>query len=202
MEYEQLKAVAETIAMPEDMKHRIIGNCRAQTMNSGKETVMKKVHFRKLAVIAAVLVVCLSLTVAAMAVPSTRKGFFRDVTDWRGAVVGTSYEQATDEIDMTVTVNGEELTVRANFSIPQEFPYREAEKLGIAAYRIVDANRRAVKEGAAESTKVANGQAAILIPTEGIDSGDYKLIVTAFVAEKKADQPLNLNGYWECNFTK
>ena len=163
---------------------------------------MKKIHFRKLAVIAAVLVVCLSLTVAAMAVPSTRKGFFRDITDWRGAVVGTSYEQATDEINMSVTVNGNELAVRATFSIPQEFPYRAAEKLGIAAYRIVDGNGRTVKEGTAESTKVANGQTVILIPMEGIDSGDYKLIVTAFVTEKKAEQPLNLNGYWEAVFTK
>jgi len=202
MDYEKLKSAAETITMPEEVKRRIVRNCRAQILNSGKETVMKKIHFRKLAVIAAVLVVCLSLTVAAMAVPSTRKGFFRDITDWRGAVVGTSYEQATDEINMSVTVNGNELAVRATFSIPQEFPYRAAEKLGIAAYRIVDGNGRTVKEGTAESTKVANGQTVILIPMEGIDSGDYKLIVTAFVTEKKAEQPLNLNGYWEAVFTK
>ena len=202
MDYEKLKSAAETITMPEEVKRRIVRNCRAQILNSGKETVMKKIHFRKLAVIAAVLVVCLSLTVAAMAVPSTRKGFFRDITDWRGAVVGTSYEQATDEINMSVTVNGNELTVGATFSIPQEFPYRAAEKLGIAAYRIVDGNGRTVKEGTAESTKVANGQTVILIPMEGIDSGDYKLIVTAFVTEKKAEQPLNLNGYWEAVFTK
>jgi len=202
MDYEKPKSAAETITMTGEVKRRIVRNCRAQILNSGKETVMKKIHFRKLAVIAAVLVVCLSLTVAAMAVPSTRKGFFRDITDWRGAVVGTSYEQATDEINMSVTVNGNELAVRATFSIPQEFPYRAAEKLGIAAYRIVDGNGRTVKEGTAESTKVANGQTVILIPMEGIDSGDYKLIVTAFVTEKKAEQPLNLNGYWEAVFTK
>lgn len=202
MEYEQLKAVAETIAMPEDMKHRIIGNCRAQTMNSGKETVMKKVHFRKLAVIAAVLVVCLSLTVAAMAVPSTRKGFFRDITDWRGAVVGTSYEQATDEIDMTVTVNGEELTVLATFVDPQMAPYRYVKWLGIVEYKIVNEKGITVEKGTAESAENVNGQAVIKIPLDSLDGGKYKLVVSAFVSDKKGDQPLNLNGYWECNFTK
>ena len=33
-------------------------------------------------------------------------------------------------------------------------------------------------------------------------SGTYKLIVSAFVAEKKAEQPLNIHGSWECEFTR
>ena len=159
-------------------------------------------NVRKPVAVMAALAICLTLSVTVLATTGIGRGFFRDITNWQGAIVGTSYEQATDEISMCVAVSGNELTVLATFSIPQEFPYREAEKLGIAAYRIVDANGRAVKEGAAEATKVVNGQAAILIPMEGIDSGDYNLIVTAFVAEKKAEQPLNLNGYWACAFTK
>jgi hypothetical protein len=59
-----------------------------------------------------------------------------------------------------------------------------------------------VAEGAAESTEIVNGQAAVNIKLDGIDRGSYKLIVTAFVTEKKADQPLNISGAWECAFTK
>ena len=159
-------------------------------------------NVRKPVAVLAALAICLTLSVTVLATTGIGQGFFRDITNWQGAIVGTSYEQASDEISMCVAVNGNELTVRATFSIPQEFPYREIEKLGIAACRIVDVNGKTVKEGTAEATEVISGQAAILIPMEDIDSGDYKLIVTAFVAEKKAEQPLNLNGHWECEFTK
>ena len=158
--------------------------------------------FRKPTAVFIAVALCLTLSATALAATGVLQGYFRDITNWQGAIVGTSYEQATDEIDMRVTVNGNELTVLATFSIPQEFPYREVEKLGIAAYRIVDANGKVVKEGAAESTEVTNGQAAVNILLDDIDSGSYKLVVTAFVGGKKAEQPLNISGNWECAFTK
>ena len=58
------------------------------------------------------------------------------------------------------------------------------------------------KNDRSESSEIINDQAAVRIPLDGIPGGSYKLIVTAFVAEKKAEQPLNLNGRWECDFTK
>ena len=158
--------------------------------------------FRKPAAVFVAAALCLSLSVTTLAATGVLNGYFRDITNWQGAIVGLSYEQATDEIGMEVTVNGNELTALVTFFNPQDLPYRETEKLGIAAYRIVDANGNVVKEGAAESTEVVNGQATISIKLDDIDSGSCKLIVTAFVSEKKADQPLNLNGRWECNFTK
>lgn len=165
------------------------------------------ISFRDFTVAFTAILICLSLAACGLSenpatIPNSTEGYFRDITNIWGAVVGTSYEQATDEIAMSVTVNGNELTVLATFFFPQEFPYREAEKLGIAAYSIVDANGKAIKEGVAESTEVVNGQAAVSIKLGDIDSGSYKLIVTAFVSEKKADQPLNINGNWECIFTK
>jgi len=202
MEYGKLKAAAESVRMPGEMKRRIVRNCKEELMNSGKESVMKHIRMRKTAAVALALAVCLSLTVAAVAAPNALKGFFRDVTDWRGAVVGTSYEQASDEIRMNVSVNGEELMVLASFVDPQMAPYRYVEQLGIADYRIVDAAGKTVKEGAAESVEVINGQAAIPIPLSGLDSGSYKLIVTAFVADSKAEQPLPISGNWEMEFTK
>lgn len=158
--------------------------------------------FRKPAAVFAVLAVCLSLSVTALAATGVLQGFFRDITNYSGAIIGTSYEQASDEINMDVTVNGDEMTVRATFADPQMAPYVYAERLGIAQYRIVDGNGKIVKEGSVESTEVINGQAAVSINLNDVDDGSYRLIVTAFVSEKKADQPLNINGNWECEFSK
>ena len=206
MDYEKLKSAAETITMPEEVKRRIIKNCKTQISNSRKEIIMKtnknNTFTRKPAAVFVAVALCLSLSVTALAATGVLQGFFQDITDYRGAVVGTSYEHAADEIAMNVTVNGDELTVLATFADPQMVPYVYAERLGIAAYSIVDTNGKVVKEGAAESIAVVNGQAAVSIQLDGIDSGSYKLIVTAFVSEKKADQPLNINGNWGCAFTK
>ena len=203
MDYEELKSAAETITMPEEAKRRIVRNCKNQIFNSRKENIMKYNTFiRKPATVFVAVVLCISLSVTALAATGILKGYFKDITNWQGAVTGTSYEQATDEIGMNVTVSVDELTVLATFVDPQIFPYREIENLGIAAYKIVNAKGTVVKEGAVESTEISNGQATVNIQLNEIDSGNYKLIVTAFFGEKKAEQPLNINGNWECAFTK
>ena len=206
MEFENLKYVAQEITMPEEMKRRIAHNCKKQIVNTMEEHTMNNrknnSFFRKPAAVFAVLAVCLSLSVTALAATGVLQGFFRDITNYSGAIIGTSYEQASDEINMDVTVNGDEMTVRATFADPQMAPYVYAERLGIAQYRIVDGNGKIVKEGSVESTEVINGQAAVSINLNDVDDGSYRLIVTAFVSEKKADQPLNINGNWECEFSK
>ena len=206
MEFENLKYVAQEITMPEEMKRRIAHNCKKQILNTMEEHTMNNrknnSFFRKPAAVFAVLAVCLSLSVTALAATGVLQGFFRDITNYSGAIIGTSYEQASDEINMDVTVNGDEMTVRATFADPQMAPYVYAERLGIAQYRIVDGNGKIVKDGSVESTEVINGQAAVSINLNDVDDGSYRLIVTAFVSEKKADQPLNINGNWECEFSK
>ena len=206
MEFENLKSAAQEITMPEEMKRRIAHNCKQiettmeeHNMNNRKNTSF----FRKPAAVFAALAVFLSLSVTALAATGVLQGFFRDITNHSGAIVGTSYEQATDEIDMDVTVDGDELTVLATFVDPNKFPYRESQLLGIADYRIMDAEGNVVQEGATDKfTPVANGQASIVLELNELATGSYKLIVTAFVSEKKADQPLNISGTWECEFSK
>ena len=206
MEFGNLKSAAQEITMPEEMKRRIAHNCKKQIVNTMEEHTMNNrknnSFFRKPAAVFAALAVCLSLSLTALAATGVLQGFFRDITNYSGAIVGTCYEQATDEIKMDVTVNGDELTVMVSFANPQMAPYVYAEQLGIAQYRIVDVNGKEVKEGSAGSAEVVNGQASVNIELDGISNGSYKLIVTAFVSEKKADQPLNINGNWECEFTK
>ena len=184
---------------------------RVLNIAHGKEEKNMKVSYvkggfvvknKKLSVSFVLMMAAVLLSVTALAATGVLKGFFQDVANRQGAVVGTSYEQATDEISMSVTVNGDELTALVTFVTPQMMPYSEAEKLGIATYQIVDANGMVVKEGATESAEIITGQATVYIQMDDIDSGSYKFVVTSFVTEKKADQPLNLNGNWECAFTK
>ena len=207
MDFVNLKYAAKEITMPEEMKRRIAYNCKKQIISTMEEHTMNhrknNSFFRKPAAVFAVLAVCLSLSVTALAATGVLQGFFRDITNHSGAIVGTSYEQATDEIAVDVTVNGNELTVLTTFVNPDKLPYREAELLGIADYQIVDAEGKVVQEGNTDkSTPVANGQVPIIIELHDLKAGAYKLIVNSFVSEKKADQPLNISGTWECEFTK
>jgi len=206
MEYEKLKNAAETVIMPEEMKGRIIRNCSMQILTSRKENVMNKGKYssflRKPIVAFAALAICFSMSVTALAEIGVLQGFFQDITNSYGAIVGTSYEQASDEINMSIAVIDNELNILATFENPQMAPYIYAKKLGIATYQIIDANGKVVKEGSVESSEVSDGQASVYIRLDGIDRGKYKLVVTAFVTEKKAEQPLNINGKWEGTFTK
>lgn len=207
MEFKNLKNAAKEITMPEEMKRRIEHNCKKQIVNTLEEHTMNHrknaSFFKNPAAVFAALVICLSLSVTALAATGVMQGFFRDITNHSGAIVGTSYEQASDEIAVDVTVNGNELTVLTTFVNPDKFPYREAELLGIVDYQIVDADGKVVQEGYTDkSTPVVNGQAPIVIELDDLEAGAYKLIVNTFVSEKKADQPLTLNGSWYAYFSK
>ena len=167
------------------------------------KTNQKKTMFRKPAAALAALAILLSLAVTAVAAPGILKGQFRDIKDWRGAVVGTAYDHATDEIAVSVTVNGNALTVHAVIADPQMAPYVYAERLGISQYRIESEKGKTVQKGSAESVETFNGTAAVTIPLDGLEGGSYNLILTAFyISENKGDQPLNIYGNWECTFTK
>lgn len=202
MDYENLKVAAERITMPGEMKHRIVMKCRTQIAASESKNAMKgrTAVYRKISVALVALLICVSLTVTALSATGVLKGYFRDITNGWGAITGTAYEQASDEISMDVSVDSHEMTVLVTFADPRMFPYREAERLSIAAYRILDDMGGVVQEGQTDSVGVDNGQAAVIIGLNELASGSYKLIVTAFESEKKADQPLTISGSWECSF--
>ncbi len=125
---------------------------------------------------------------------AAQTGSYQDITDNRGNVVGVAYVHATNEI----TVQMEEQLL-VTFLNPQQKPYDEAEQLGIASYQILDSQGTLVKEGSAPAAQVVSGQAAIPLETEGLAPGQYLLNITAFVAEKKADQPLTISGCWQAS---
>ena len=152
---------------------------------------------------AAALVLCVCITgVTAMAAAGKLEGFFKDIKRWDGAVVGTSYEQATEEIAVSIEMaTDEELDILVIIEEPAKPPYSESELFGIASYKIEDMSGNIVLSEEAFGERVSfNNQMFLEIPLNQIPSGEYKLVIEQFMSEKKADQPLRISGNWECEF--
>ena len=162
-----------------------------------------KRFFTKPMAIAASFALCLCLTgITAFAATGKIGGFFKDITRWDGAVIGSSYEQATDEVEVTVNNAEGELIVELTLLNADVVPYREFEMFGIDQYKIVDRKGTVVAENAlATMSLIENGKVSIRIPLDNIASGEYTLIVSKLVGSSKADQPLLLSGIWKCDFT-
>ena len=200
----EIKEKVKEIEMPDEMRSRIIRNCylkmEEETMRKDKRTTF----FRKPMVAVASLALCICLTgISAMAATGKLQGFFKDITRWDGAVVGTSYEQATEEVEVKVSENREGLVVEVIFLSPDKAPYMEFEQMGIHAAQIVDMDGKViVKDITSEPVEVQEGKVCIRISWENISSGNYILQISELVGSKKADQPLVLHGEWECEFVR
>ena len=203
MEFKDLKKSMENIKMSDEMQKRIIRNCRSAAVRETEEITMKKrvsFNFKKSMSVAAIVALCLCITIAAAAAGNF--GLFKDITDWKGAVVGTEYEQATNEIEVDVVATQGNLSVIAKLLTPDTVPYSELETFGIGNYQIVDTSGNVVVEDkGADLVEIVNGEANMSISLGGVYSGNYKLLVNSFTGGKKADQPLQISGTWECDFT-
>lgn len=186
------------IEMPKDMQRRIIENCYMET----EKKRMNKM-FKRPMVAAASFALCVCLTgVTALAATGKLEGFFKDVKRWDGAVVGTSYEQATDEIDMKVANITDELIVEFTMLEPDTAPYSFLEMFGINEYKIVDEDGNTVIENESiEMSVLENNNVTVKIPLNTISEGKYTLVVSKLIGSAKAEQPLVISGTWECEFT-
>ena len=224
MERNLLKEEIKEIQMPLKMRERIIENCRnaeskkeradmknvnivnaeenKSVANTSKKARKSTTKWTRFAAIAAAVTLCLGLGgVTALAASGKLEGFFADVTRWDGAVVGTTYEQATEEIEVSATVSGESLVVDAVFLKAGEAPYAYVDGFGVQKYQIVDAKGDVVVEGISSQTvEITDGKVSVALPLDKLESGSYTLIITEFVGTAKAEQDLPIKGYWVCEF--
>ncbi|MBR4059261.1 MAG: hypothetical protein IKK03_05410 [Lachnospiraceae bacterium] len=207
MKTQQLAAKIKEIKMPDEMQDRIISRCYKTSNLEVENQTMKKTlntFFRRTAVVAASLVLCLCITgVTALAASGQLKGFFKDIKNWQGAVTGTAYEQATDELEVTILDSTEELTISVTMVNPKVAPYFTIQELGVENYEILDASGKVVMKGEPTAMeKVVDGQATIIVPAKELGTGTYKLVIRAFVGGAKAEQPLTMSGTWEVEFSR
>ena len=203
---ELLKKKMEEIKMTGAMQERILQNCLKVTEKErmDRNMVEKKSNkrwFQKPLAVAAALALCLTVG-GVTAFAASGEGFFKDITDWRGAVTGTTYEQATDEITVNVTAEVGVLKVEAVFVEAEKAPYSEVEQLAIGKYQVIDVNGDIVAQGdAGDSVPVQDGQADLTLDVEELPEGQYTLQLQSFIGNKIAEQPLSISGNWECEFS-
>jgi len=184
-----------------DYKERI-ANRNMQKRTVEKTGRKENKFWKKQLQAAAALVLCVCITgVTALAATGKLEGYFKDITNWNGAIVGISYEQATEEIAVSIDETGEELNVFVTIKEPEKLPYKDSELFGIGSYRIEDMSGNVIISESSFGERTAFvSQMSIKIPLSDIPNGEYKLVIEQFVSEKKADQPLVIHGNWECEF--
>ena len=199
MEKNELEKKVKEIKMPKEMQERIIRTCYKEM----EENTMKKC-FKKPMVAVATVALGLCLTgITALASTGKLEGFFKDIIRWDGAVIGTSYEQATEEVELNIVDVAQQLTVELTILHSDVAPYSLFESFGIEEYKIMDENGNIVAESREiETAFIVDGKVQVRIPLENISAGQYTLVASKLVGTSKGDQPLLLNGNWKCEFIK
>ena len=126
---------------------------------------------------------------------------FKDIRRWKGAVIGSTYEQATEEVEVQTYVSDGLLFAELQFLAPDEFPYREFDSFGIRSYEITDEQGKTVMAEKKANMNILSGS-LVTIPVfpDPLPVGSYTLHIYELVGSSKVDQPLTLHGNWECNF--
>lgn len=168
-----------------------------------------KKYMKKMVAAAAVMLVCI-LAVGNTTMADGIKGMFKDITRFDGAVTGSEYVGATDEVSITVS----EVTVTdAEVYVPVEIiflnleaaPFKYIEWVEVDAFEILNADGEVVvsEEEANEVSSVSDGAVnlSLEVEAEKLVAGEtYTLVIESFEGCKKADAPLPVKGEWECTF--
>jgi len=204
---EKMKNEISKIELSKTAKQRILQTCRMKLESEQESRDMKKkfiTNYKKPLAIVAMLAVCFCLTgITALAATGKMQGFFRDVKRFDGAITGTTYQNATDEILVSVAAEEDVLVVTLDMLKPEKAPYSEIEVLELKKYRVLDAEGTVVLENiVSENAVSSNNQVNFRIPAERLLEGSYKLKLDALSGSKKADADILIYGNWECEFTK
>lgn len=199
----RLAEAVKTIEMPKEMQKRILDKCYSEQEEMTMRKNSIKNGFRKPVVAVAVLAACLCLTgVTALAATGKLTGFFQNVKGMFGAVTGSTYEQATDEVEMSIAEVSDILVVDMVMD-GTKAPYRELDTIEVSEWLIVSENGDVVAKGDMSTVAtITDGTASVSVALPKADAGTYKLVITELTGTAKADQPLRIHGEWECEFNK
>lgn len=208
--------------MRREMISEAVGNIDARyVQEAGGYTVAKGAGragraWRRTAIAAAVLLCAITARFCIPSVAVPLEGFFHDITRrLDGAVIGTEYENATQEIKIeasaAVMENGKlVLPLEITFLVMGEkepYIYLTGGAAALGDYRILDASGNEIcsASGQQEATgALEDGKAALVQPlaTETLlERTEYTLVVESVYGLQKAEQPLEMKGHWECGFT-
>lgn len=193
METVLLKEEVRKIEMPEVMKKRIVLEC----MRKAAERNQPGYRLRPSVLLASFLL-CFALAGTGALAFGKLQGYFRDRKNPVGAVTGTVYEDADDEIAVSAEYRDGSVIAVIEFMDPDAFPYRELEMIRITEYIIRDEAGKEIKGKESQPVQITAGTAEIVLPEAGRGS---VLVITEMEGMKKADAPLVICGHWECPVT-
>ena len=192
---------------PFDLKEEI-KNMEERTMSKPKFTIKRTLA------IAAVLALCL-VTVCMTPLASSIKGFFSDIIRFDGAITGTQYENATNDIkvDVLELVTDNEnviIPLELTFENPTEAPFPYIQEVTISEYKILDKNNKEIiktKVSAEDGEKgtINNGKVLVNLSLNDakLKSGEeYTIVIEKMYGLAEADAPLHITGAWKCNFIR
>ena len=207
----KLRKHAETtksvMQAPFDLNEEI-KNMEVHTMSKPKITMK-----RTLALVA-VLALCI-ITVTMSPLANSIKGFFSDIVRFDGAVTGTKYENATNDIKVDVLELTSEygnviIPLDLTFENPTEAPFPYIQEVAVSEYKILDSNNKEViktKVSAEDGDKgtVSDGKVLVNLSLNDakLKSGEqYTIVIDKMYGLSKADAPLHIIGTWKCNFIR
>ena len=136
---------------------------------------------------------------------------FKDVKRWDGAVIGTEYINATNDIKFCVSeIKDENITLDISFEELNKAPFAFIQEIAVVEYKILDAsnneilNINSTLENAIKGN-VENGKVVINLPIKEInldERGEYKILINNIYGLAKVEQPLKISGMWECEFAR
>lgn len=187
-----------------------IKNMEVNTMCKPKGRITMKRTFA----IAAVLALCI-ITVTMSPLANSIKGFFSDIVRFDGAVTGTKYENATNDIKVDVLELTSEygnviIPLDLTFENPTEAPFPYIQEVAVSEYKILDSNNKEViktKVSAEDGDKgtVSDGKVLVNLSLNDakLKSGEqYTIVIEKMYGLSKADAPLHITGTWKYNFIR
>ena len=174
-----------------------------------EERNMNKNQIKKTVAAAAIALVCVFAVVSTTFADSI-KGMFKDITRFDGAVTGSQYINATDEVsiaveEVTVLENKVLVPVEITFLNPGTVPFREFEWVEVDVFEILNEDGEVVvnEKDANVVSSITDGIVNLSLEVEAgklVVGENYTLIIESFDGCKKADAPLAVKGKWECIF--
>ncbi|HCQ90505.1 MAG TPA: hypothetical protein DIU45_13185 [Clostridium sp.] len=142
----------DNIEIPKELHERSkIGIQKASSEIKGENKMNK--YIKRVAGLAAALVLSIGLiAVNNSTLANSIKGFFKDITSWNGAITGSEYVQATEEIDIKVSNSIVEsnkvlLPIEVTLKNINEAPFNVIEALTIGKFKIIDSSDNEINNG-------------------------------------------------------
>ena len=127
-------------------------------------------------------------------------GVFSDIKNFTGAVTGTAYGDATEELELTAQYSDGVISVSIQALLPDEMPYSVLEELSVKEFRLLDSSGRELDASKATLGRLSGTYAVSQIAVGTLPEGEYTLEITALSGCRRADAELHISGSWICEF--